>query len=258
MILLLCEFICLISFSIAYVVPASHATVRIPSSLKFSQSVNENGVRHFAHIEKVSTKKRALDVKCFRGFSISPSEYIRKYSDSSKSSMTEDEAIDILMMGYDDNGDVIHHVSRHEREVYFIAVYNNSDTDEETIRLRTFFSNQNGVIGVVRTQIRNREVTNSGNSFNQQTFDFDGEVCTSLPHIYVTNMKVDENMRRRGIASDLLTAVSSYAESQDVGSIILDVDNDNVGAIKLYEKSGYRTICKNNHYSIMIKCISML
>lgn len=245
-------FICLISHTIAFIILKSHATITTPFSLNLSQNVHEDSATKCIHIERVSTKKRALDVKCFRGFKISSSEYIQKSSDTFKD-MTEDEAIDILMMGYDDNGDIINHVSRHEREAYFVAVYNSSRTDEESNRLRKLFTKQNGVIGVVSAQIRNRQVINTGNAIDQKVSDLDMEQLTSQPHVYLANMKVDENMRRQGVASDLLSTVRSYAESHGVEVILLDVDNENVGAIKLYLHNGYQSIYKNDHYSIMAR-----
>ena len=77
------------------------------------------------------------------------------------------------------------------------------------------------------------------------------------PHVYVANMGVDEKMQRRGIAMALLQAVKVYTKSlseelnEDI-PIILSVDNDNVPAIKLYEKFGFEYLETNDEFRVMI------
>ena len=87
--------------------------------------------------------------------------------------------------------------------------------------------------------------------------------------MYVANLKVDEGMRRRGVAAALLSSVISWNEERDKNShddddgttktktktktpLVLSVDNDNAGAIRLYERFGFGYLERNDHYCVMI------
>ena len=77
------------------------------------------------------------------------------------------------------------------------------------------------------------------------------------PHVWVANMEVEIGMRRKGVASDLLDAIGKYATdwSDHIGEkvpLVLTVDNDNGGAIRLYEKAGFEYIGKNDDSGTMI------
>lgn len=242
-----------VRFLFACLTSDCHQYVSFPLNNNISSITGETfhqnaGVR----IEQVSTRKRALDVKCFRGFSLSVSEYIS----SEGLFISEDEAMDRLMEGYDENGEIINHLSPHEREVYFAAVYCDENPDDESDILRKKFLQRNGVVGVVSAQIRNRK-----KSYTKEILKdcLSNHVCDMnqilpFPHVFLANMKVDECMRRRGIASNLLSWVIAYAEHQlDIETVVLDVDNDNLGAIQLYEKNGFEYIHKNSHFGFMAK-----
>ena len=90
--------------------------------------------------------------------------------------------------------------------------------------------------------------------------DADGGGGVPSPHVYVANLRVDEGMRRRGVAAALLSSVISWNEerdnSRDGGAtatpLVLSVDNDNVGAIRLYERFGFDYLERNGHYCVMI------
>ena len=142
--------------------------------------------KHFT-IEQVTTKKRALDVRIFRQFKLSPAEYIlqRKKEGSiegDKELISEEEAINLLMPDYDDRGNYVGYVSSDPFEVYFVAVHNNGCED---LQEGDKYSRQNGVISVVRAQIKNQ-----GGS---ATLD-DCESASStknMPHVYLSNLSVD-------------------------------------------------------------------
>jgi ribosomal protein S18 acetylase RimI-like enzyme len=60
--------------------------------------------------------------------------------------------------------------------------------------------------------------------------------------LYVTELAVNPGVRRQGIASKLLCAIDALARDRGIESIYLHVDVCNHGAIRLYEKNGYRKV----------------
>ena len=82
-------------------------------------------------------------------------------------------------------------------------------------------------------------------------------VMLPSPHVFVANMLVETIMRRKGVASDLLDAIRKYATdwSEHIGEkvpLVLNVDNDNGGAIRLYEKAGFQYIGKKDDSGTMV------
>ncbi len=253
-------------------------------------------------IERVSTKQRALDVRVYRGFQKSCDEYIsmkqkqamgeRNESDNNNenidnvSIITKEEALNVLMKGYDDNGDYINHVSPHDLPVFFAAIYNGDkykqgDTQDfgsqQHDELDKLFSRQNGIMGVVSAQVRNRNAHRSKNKMRKRSNDEssgnssmdDWNTKSSLKlddlpcHVYLANMSVDDRMRRKGVGTLLLNAVSEYARSMATGDdnrngdndivplVILSVDNDNEGAIQFYQRHGYKFFDRNENFGSM-------
>ena len=122
------------------------------------------------------------------------------------------------------------------------------------------FTRTNGVVGVVSAQLRKRAPLIAG----QRTTDNEDKETNVLPavslpspHVYVANMSVDNKMQRKGIAMSLLQAVKVYTKSlidelnEDI-PIILSVENDNLPAIKLYEKFGFQYLETNDEFRVMI------
>lgn len=64
------------------------------------------------------------------------------------------------------------------------------------------------------------------------------------PHsiLYLTEVAVSPNARRRGIGSRLLEAIEELAEARNVETLYLHVDVTNAAAISLYEKAGYSRV----------------
>uniref|UniRef100_A0A7S1FUR2 N-acetyltransferase domain-containing protein n=1 Tax=Corethron hystrix TaxID=216773 RepID=A0A7S1FUR2_9STRA len=63
----------------------------------------------------------------------------------------------------------------------------------------------------------------------------------TLPtHVHIRNVSVDSLFRRRGIASSLVQAIEYYAVTEcNANMVTLEVEDDNVGAIALYQSLGY-------------------
>ena len=218
---------------------------------------NHNDENDF-FIETASTKARALDVKVFRGSTVSAKEYVLEQRQRGNE-MTENEAIDALMKNYND-GEYIFNPPHYEAEAYFVAVYNgatNNSIEENA------FDRTNGVVGVVSAQLRRRSPLIAGPSSNDENENdsLDSTALPSVPipspHIYVAYMRVDDKMRRRGVGIELLLAVKEYAktwgeEMDENIPMVLSVDNDNVGAIRLYEMFGFEYLEKNDVFRVMI------
>lgn len=64
--------------------------------------------------------------------------------------------------------------------------------------------------------------------------------------LYVTEVAVDVNQRRKGIAKLMMEAIDTVANNRKVETIYLHVDVTNVGAVNLYERAGYRKLQYEN------------
>ncbi len=64
---------------------------------------------------------------------------------------------------------------------------------------------------------------------------------TSTEQVFVAYMAVEPEMRRRGIGAALLAAAEDIARAEGIGFLSLMVTDDNVDAVKLYERCGLRT-----------------
>lgn len=94
----------------------------------------------------------------------------------------------------------------------------------------SIFAPAKGIMGVVDGQLRNSP--NSPNGV-QVVGDFP-------PHVHMKNMLVHDSMRRRGVGQALIQAMEEYArEETDAQLITLEVQEENVGAVRLYQKAGF-------------------
>jgi ribosomal protein S18 acetylase RimI-like enzyme len=97
------------------------------------------------------------------------------------------------------------------------------------------FEGCNGIVGCVDCQLRNSK-------FNQPLEN--GVLPKNYPglpaHVHIKNMDVDETVRRKGIAKQLMVAIEEWARSStDAELLTLEVRNDNEAAIRLYEGCGF-------------------
>jgi len=60
------------------------------------------------------------------------------------------------------------------------------------------------------------------------------------PQAYLKNLLVDPSYRRQGIAAALVGAVRDYAVAEGASVVVLHVDRENVGAVRLYMGAGFR------------------
>jgi ribosomal protein S18 acetylase RimI-like enzyme len=202
-------------------------------------------------VERSSSKARALDVKVFRGFSSSAREYASEQR-LVGNDLSEERAVDFLMKDHDEDGNYVMEGTYandgpYVPETYFVAIYNGTVPS----RMESF-ARQNGIVGVVSAQPRASLVADDDDSPTAVGLPSIVRPIPS-PHVYVANMRVDERMQRRGVAMALLSSVISWnARMHGATPMVLSVDNDNVGAIRLYEKFGFDYLEQNSHYCVMI------
>jgi ribosomal protein S18 acetylase RimI-like enzyme len=191
-------------------------------------------------VERVSSKSRALDVQVFRQWRLSVEEFMKEESnknqESSNSASSDEEALHLLTKDFDENGQNTKLLGD-EPVVQFIAICQDDCGNKNTL-----FDNTNGVVGVVDAILQHyRPIP---------------DVDLSLPYVYLRNLRVDERMRRQGVASCLVQAVNDYAKETDgVDVVLLHVDQENDGAIRLYKNHGFeyqktvdndiRMVCSN-------------
>jgi len=232
------------------------------SNVASSGSGTDSNIDDF-FIQQVTLKASALDVKVFRGFSKTAGEHVIQQMDLTPPNIiSEEEAIDFIMKNYHDNGDYKYNNNPHYgHETYFMAIYDYNNDIESNDDDTQLFTRTNGVVGVVSAQLRKRAPLIAGPSTSDNEDKFNPNVLPAVllptPHVYVANMSVDKKMQRKGIAMALLQAVKVYTKSlceelnEDI-PIVLSVDNDNLPAIKLYEKFGFEYLETNDEFRVMI------
>jgi streptothricin acetyltransferase len=59
-------------------------------------------------------------------------------------------------------------------------------------------------------------------------------------YAYIEDITVDVNYRRRGIGKELIFQAIHWAQKRSLAGIMLETQNNNVGACKFYENCGFR------------------
>ncbi len=66
----------------------------------------------------------------------------------------------------------------------------------------------------------------------------------SEEHAYMDPMMVDPEIRGKGIGTELLRRGTEWGKEQNLGSIWLDVWEENERVWKMYEREGWRTVSR--------------
>lgn len=64
----------------------------------------------------------------------------------------------------------------------------------------------------------------------------------------IANIYVEPSFRKKGIASNLMEKVISVGEDKEISNITLEVKEDNIPAIKLYEKYDFIVVATREKY----------
>ena len=139
----------------------------------------------------------------------------------------------------------------YEPEVYLVAAEANDGVNR---------TDPNRTVGVVSAQLRRRAplIAGPGAEGGDPSAVHLPSVPLPSPHVYLCNMYVDSKFRKRGVGTALLSAAGDYARnwSERLGEgvpLVLSVDNDNIGAVRLYEKGGFEYLEKNDVFCVMEK-----
>jgi len=98
------------------------------------------------------------------------------------------------------------------------------------------YSGTNGAVACMDGQLRNT----SPDYISKYPFASSKQYGRLPSHFHLKNMLVDDQMRRQGIAYQLLDHVEKYVkQNTDADLLTLEVEDSNTGAISLYEKFGF-------------------
>ena len=224
--------------------------IRVFSRTYFRYTQRENhaqdevtDVRKKIQIEKVSSKARALDAFVFRGLQISAARFCEQEAQETRVSWSLAEAIDELMKGYNDCGDPINSFpSPHMIPKQFAAILvDEKDFDE-------FSRDSNGLVGIIRAQARNINATKGNDASSSLERSKQSTIMRpeafvpyqmDQPHVYLSNLRVSDQLRRQGIGNALVRAVLEYTQSLSLTYTVLTVEEGNCEAIRLYERNGF-------------------
>lgn len=75
-------------------------------------------------------------------------------------------------------------------------------------------------------------------------------ITYNFDYVEIMNIAVKNNMRRKGIASCLMRKLFVLAEEYNVAKIALEVNANNISAIQMYEKFGFKKVgIRKNYYN---------
>ena len=69
-----------------------------------------------------------------------------------------------------------------------------------------------------------------------------GGIWKAVDDIHITNIVVKKSFRRFGIGSKILESIINLSKTYNLDSITLEVNINNINAIKLYEKYGFKKL----------------
>ena len=129
-----------------------------------------------------------------------------------------------------------YYYSLNKKRIETFQNYSNSDEiflDKCFSRKETNnFKKYHNVTNVIKTK--------NGMVFATPNKYIEGLQQISLNGIYLNNMCVDPKARNKGIGTQLVSSVINAAKKANYDHIILHVLKDNIPAIKIYQKLGFR------------------
>lgn len=100
----------------------------------------------------------------------------------------------------------------------------------------------------------NSDINLDNNPFYKCLVYDDGTIkgCLLFEEIYerieLDYIIVNNNYRRCGIASELMDFLIDYSKSNNISNITLEVNEENIFALNLYKKYGFKVITKREKY----------
>lgn len=102
---------------------------------------------------------------------------------------------------------------------------------------------------ILKSELENKNSQYLVAKFNNEIVGFAG-IWKSIDDVHITNIVTKKSYRNNGIASKLLEKLIELAKKENVLSLTLEVNDNNIYAIKLYEKYKFKKIgLRKNYYS---------
>lgn len=75
-----------------------------------------------------------------------------------------------------------------------------------------------------------------------------GDICLTFDSADITNLAVDPNWQGRGYGETMLRYLLNYASKKDIETVHLEVNVNNVAALQLYQKMGFKIVRTRKAY----------
>ena len=102
-------------------------------------------------------------------------------------------------------------------------------------------------ISTLKSELQNPNSQYIIAKLNDEIVGFGG-IWKAVDDIHITNIVVKKNFRRQNIGSILLKQLISLAKQQNIVSITLEVNSNNIPAQNLYEKFGFKIVGLRKKY----------
>lgn len=100
---------------------------------------------------------------------------------------------------------------------------------------------------VLKSEFENPSSTYIVAKIGDEIVGFAG-IWKSVDDVHITNIVTKKNKRNLGIASQLLEKLIEISKTKKVGSITLEVNENNIPAINLYKKYNFQILGKRKKY----------
>ena len=112
-------------------------------------------------------------------------------------------------------------------------------------------------ISVFKSELLNPNSTYIVAKINNTIVGFAG-IWQAVDDIHITNIVVKKNLRNNGIGNVLLNKLIQICKDKKTSSITLEVSVNNISAIKLYEKCGFKKVgIRKKYYSNSVDALIM-
>lgn len=243
-----CEIVAVFTSSTAsaYLLPPvqrhSAAHARCCRDVSSSAIISNNGISSTAHdndepmeslfsIEQVSSRDRVVDVYVFRNWWRTVPEECQEKSgkaDVVTTIITPQEVLRRMTINYNDIGQFTSMLNGGGPLVHFAAVCSSPELPPLCVRA-------NGVVASVDAQVLMMQSDDDSSSNS----DDGGAGGADNNAVYLKNLHVQADFRRRGLAGMLVQAVKDFAAKEGVSRTFLHVDADNFNAVRLYQGVGF-------------------
>ena len=103
-------------------------------------------------------------------------------------------------------------------------------------------------ISTFENELKNQNSKYIKAALNNEIVGFAG-IWKSVDDIHITNIVTKKKYRKNGVGSMLLSKLIEYSKlNTGISSITLEVNNNNLPAIKLYEKYGFKNVGLRKKY----------